>query len=141
MATLPTVCTAFAARVRTVIPYTAYPAPTSINVVPMAIVYGAKGAGGSFKGGSEQEHLEVIHLQIFAGTMDTPSALLSLDELVDPLIDLFDADDVVKHTLSGLVDSIGFPEWEFGTTQYGNQPFFGGVMRFPTKRRRFAGDS
>ena len=141
MARLPEVCAAFARRVRTVIPYTAYPAPGSIaGNAPMAIVYGGSGSG-VYKGGSEQEWMETIVLQIFAGTADTSSALMALDELVDPITDLFNPNDVNAHTLGGLVDFIGFPAYEFGTTKYGNQDFYGGVMRFPMKRRRFAGDA
>jgi len=127
--------------VRTVIPYTAYPAPTSIaGNQPMAIVYGASG-NGAYKGGSEQEWLETLVLQIFAGTANTSTALLVLDELVDPLTDLFNPTNQGAYTLDGLVDFVGFPSYEFGTTKYGNVDFYGGVMRFPIKRRRFAGDS
>lgn len=106
----------------------------------MAIVYGGSGEG-TYKGGSEQEWMETIVLQIFAGTADTPSALFALDELVDPITDLFNPTNQDAYTLGGLVDLIGFPTYEFGTTKYGNQDFYGGVMRFPTKRRRFAGDA
>jgi hypothetical protein len=124
MARLPAVCTALAARIRTVIPSTVYPAPNAINGNHLwAVVYGHSG------------NLTA------AGEQDTPSSLAGMDAVIDPISDLFDPQVTSNHTLGGLVDFCKFASYELGQKMdYGGSIYYGGTLLFAIKRRRFAGD-
>lgn len=141
MAQLPAVCSAIATQVRTVVP-TAYPGPSAINATPLVVLYGNLG-GVVYRGGSEQEWLEnITGLLYMAPVKETRASLAKIDALIDPIADLFTADDQAKHTLNGLVDFCKLGSYETGQIlEYAAQNFWGATLVFSVKRRRFAGDS
>jgi hypothetical protein len=139
MARLPAVCTALAARIRTVIPSTVYPAPNAINGNHLwAVVYGHS---GNLTAAGEQEWMETLRVGLYSGTADTPSSLAGMDAVIDPISDLFDPQVTSNHTLGGLVDFCKFASYELGQKMdYGGSIYYGGTLLFAIKRRRFAGD-
>lgn len=141
MATLAEVCTALRDELRTVMSTVHYPAPGSISGNQItAVVF--SGAGNlTYRGGSEQEWLETIRVQLYAGPQDTPTALGALDGLLEPIADLFSADSMTQHTLGGLVDFCKLASYEMAQTiEFANQMYYGGTLLFSVKRRRFSGD-
>jgi hypothetical protein len=139
MATLPEVCSELANRLSPVVT-AVYPAPASLpGNVPVAMVYGHAGTL-SYRGGSEQEWLDTIRVQVLVAPSTTSQALEELDLLIDPIADLFRADDTEKHTLGYTVDFCKLQSYETGQGfEYANQSFYGATLLFSVKRRRFAG--
>ena len=141
MATLSEVCIALRDQLRTVLTTVHYPMPGSISGNQItAVVFSAAG-DLTYRGGSEQEWMETIRVQIYAGTQDTPTTIGALDGLIEPIADLFSADNVISHTLGGIVDFCKLSSYELSQTlEVAGHSFYGGTLSFSVKRRRFSGD-
>jgi hypothetical protein len=142
MARLRAVCTAIRDEIRTIIPNTHYPFPGNIPTNQLTVVvFGGTGDMIS-RGGSEQEWLETVRVALYVGTQDSPSSIGLLDEQIERIADLFDADSVVNHTLNGLVDFCKFVHYDLSEVpEYANQLYYGGTILLSVKRRRFAGEA
>lgn len=143
MARLSAVCTALRDALREVTGLSTvhYPAPGSISGNQItAVVYGGLGEL-RYQGGSSQEWLETIRVQIYVGAQDTPTALGALDALLEPIADRFTPANVSYHTLGGLVDFCMLATYEFAQIlEFAQQSYYGGTLNFSVKRHRFAGD-
>lgn len=118
-----------------------YPAPNSISGNAVAIVYGAE---RHVEGGQELKMTGRIRVGLYMAPTDTPAAISAADALIEPITDQFAADNPGYH-LDGTVTSGNIDRCTVIDTvssqvlPYAGHDYFGAVIYFDFKYRRFAG--
>jgi hypothetical protein len=118
-----------------------YPAPNSISQSATAVVFGVERHSD---GGQEFKHTGRIRVCLYMAPTDTPSAIAAADRLIESIEDQFAANNPGYH-LAGTVTNGNIDRCTVLDVQgsqvlpYAGHDYFGAVIYFDYKYRRFAG--